>query len=606
MAELDNDGEDYHHGEKRNVNEPLDEDLPDSEQKNLTDRMKQLIEDLEKRSSETIHWNQFIASIFYLSVIVCIGIPIWLRTTTPERWPLPDISQLMVRSQTIAHHYKISIVILDLDDFDRFKINRDRLRQYLRVTYSRRINFDNSLSFQQEWNVREAFPFEKIKFKELLHRNHSTIGDFSEIDQSFSGAEIESKNAIIFFILPSRYLNKASSLMNVGRYRSIFIDPNHLDEHCRNRDADADLVYCLGDSINDKVIEIQSLVEHVYSRFKDDHQQNIALMLSKEFHLIFDIIFEKDEVSTEIDLDERNQRYKDFIERIDRLIETFYTHRFNFSEYFHLTFITQVLHFVFPNERFLQSKLMRSNETIAKERLLPLESIETILNKIESSRVEHDNEKSYHLVLYVRSESMKPLKFLDTNTNETSILISTPFRGSFLILNNLEDDLNEGFRRFVRNFFFLPKKFSFDNEFFTQLEIESIVHALIQRQILETLKSLESIEKLLIKVNNMVIEEKIATKIQSSLDRSMEAADYLQNQSNLLESYRRSSKSFHLSEEAFFDPSLLSLLYFPEDQKYAIYLPLFLPICIPLFNNLRFLFKTLIKLKSSPKTIKID
>ncbi|UXI21131.1 hypothetical protein NH340_JMT07074 [Sarcoptes scabiei] len=606
MAELDNDGDDYHHGDKRNVNEPLDEDLPDSEQKNLTDRMKQLIEDLEKRSSETIHWNQFIASIFYLSVIVCIGIPIWLRTTTPERWPLPDISQLMVRSQTIAHHYKISIVILDLDDFNRFKINRDRLRQYLRVTYSRRINFDNSLSFQQEWNIREAFPFEKIKFKELLHRNHSTIGDFSEIDQSFSGAEIESKNAIIFFILPSRYLNKTSSLMNVGRYRSIFIDPNHLDEHCRNRDADADLVYCLGDSINDKVIEIQSLVEHVYSRFKDDHQQNIALMLSKEFHLIFDIIFEKDEVSTEIDLDERNQRYKDFIERIDRLIETFYTHRFNFSEYFHLTFITQVLHFVFPNERFLQSKLMRSNETIAKERLLPLESIETILNKIESSRVEHDNEKSYHLVLYVRSESMKPLKFLDTNTNETSILISTPFRGSFLILNNLDDDLNEGFRRFVRNFFFLPKKFSFDNEFFTQLEIESIVHALIQRQILETLKSLESIEKLLIKVNNMVIEEKIATKIQSSLDRSMEAADYLQNQSNLLESYRRSSKSFHLSEEAFFDPSLLSLLYFPEDQKYAIYLPLFLPICIPLFNNLRFLFKTLIKLKSSPKTIKID
>merc|ERR1719300_510966 len=39
-----------------------------------------------------------------------------------------------------------------------------------------------------------------------------------------------------------------------------------------------------------------------------------------------------------------------------------------------------------------------------------------------------------------------------------------------------------------------------------------------------------------------------------------------------------SKVSFKSSEEVFFDNSLLALLYFPEDQKYAIYVPLFLPI----------------------------
>ena len=42
-----------------------------------------------------------------------------------------------------------------------------------------------------------------------------------------------------------------------------------------------------------------------------------------------------------------------------------------------------------------------------------------------------------------------------------------------------------------------------------------------------------------------------------------------------------SKAALSASEKAFFDPSLLALLYFPEDQKYAIYIPLFLPVLIP-------------------------
>lgn len=44
------------------------------------------------------------------------------------------------------------------------------------------------------------------------------------------------------------------------------------------------------------------------------------------------------------------------------------------------------------------------------------------------------------------------------------------------------------------------------------------------------------------------------------------------------------------SERAFFDPSLLHLLYFPDDQKFAIYIPLFLPMAVPILHSLAKIF----------------
>jgi phosphatidylinositol glycan class S len=36
------------------------------------------------------------------------------------------------------------------------------------------------------------------------------------------------------------------------------------------------------------------------------------------------------------------------------------------------------------------------------------------------------------------------------------------------------------------------------------------------------------------------------------------------------------------SEKAFFDPTMVSMLYFPDEHKYAIYMPLFVPISVPM------------------------
>lgn len=73
---------------------------------------------------------------------------------------------------------------------------------------------------------------------------------------------------------------------------------------------------------------------------------------------------------------------------------------------------------------------------------------------------------------------------------------------------------------------------------------------------------------------------------------------------HLASAFIASQEAVTSSERAFFDPSLLHLLYFPDDQKFAIYIPLFLPMAVPIFLSLIKIF--LETRKSWKKPEKID
>ena len=70
-------------------------------------------------------------------------------------------------------------------------------------------------------------------------------------------------------------------------------------------------------------------------------------------------------------------------------------------------------------------------------------------------------------------------------------------------------------------------------------------------------------------------------------------AERLLSSARMEAAYERSLAAFAAAEKAFFDPSLLALLYFPEDQKYAIYIPLFLPVGIPVVLSIKTIVKYL-------------
>ena len=92
--------------------------------------------------------------------------------------------------------------------------------------------------------------------------------------------------------------------------------------------------------------------------------------------------------------------------------------------------------------------------------------------------------------------------------------------------------------------------------------------------------TLKSLSHLLSQIPNIVINDEIGKQVVDAVRLSEESEKHceLGRLSHALES---SKAALSASEKAFFDPSLLALLYFPEDQKYAIYIPLFLPVLIP-------------------------
>lgn len=72
----------------------------------------------------------------------------------------------------------------------------------------------------------------------------------------------------------------------------------------------------------------------------------------------------------------------------------------------------------------------------------------------------------------------------------------------------------------------------------------------------------------------------------SSAVSSLQSAVAELEAGNLAFALQYSREAILASERAFFDPSLLHLLYFPDDQKFAIYIPLFLPMCVPIVLSL--------------------
>ncbi|XP_065830779.1 GPI transamidase component PIG-S-like [Oscarella lobularis] len=92
--------------------------------------------------------------------------------------------------------------------------------------------------------------------------------------------------------------------------------------------------------------------------------------------------------------------------------------------------------------------------------------------------------------------------------------------------------------------------------------------------------ALVSLTKLLEKVKNMVIADHIQTLTATAVESIDKCVSELQS-GHLVQAFLLSKIAIESAETAFYDPSMLELLYFPEDQKFAIYVPLFVPVGIP-------------------------
>lgn len=97
-------------------------------------------------------------------------------------------------------------------------------------------------------------------------------------------------------------------------------------------------------------------------------------------------------------------------------------------------------------------------------------------------------------------------------------------------------------------------------------ELDALLRVRAIEQLTSAKLTLQSLAQLLEEISNIVITDTVGNRIKTALELVQLSADKLEN-GELTEGFLLSKEAFVTAEAAFTDPSLLALLYFPEDQK---------------------------------------
>uniref|UniRef100_A0A8C0IAS7 Phosphatidylinositol glycan anchor biosynthesis class S n=1 Tax=Bubo bubo TaxID=30461 RepID=A0A8C0IAS7_BUBBB len=134
----------------------------------------------------------------------------------------------------------------------------------------------------------------------------------------------------------------------------------------------------------------------------------------------------------------------------------------------------------------------------------------------------------------------------------------------------------------------LPPEFLLESpgsEGLADWELDRLLWAHTVENIATVSTTLTSLAQLLDKIGNIVIKDDVASEVYRAVASAQSAMAKLAT-GHLHSAFQASKEAVTSSERAFFDPSLLHLLYFPDDQKFAIYIPLFLPMAVPILLSL--------------------
>ncbi|KAJ6657285.1 hypothetical protein lerEdw1_002652 [Lerista edwardsae] len=137
------------------------------------------------------------------------------------------------------------------------------------------------------------------------------------------------------------------------------------------------------------------------------------------------------------------------------------------------------------------------------------------------------------------------------------------------------------------------------NEGLSDWELDHLLWARAVENVATVSTTLTSLAQLLDKISNIVIKDDVASQVYHAVESAQRAMQELEL-GHLDTAFQASKDAITASERAFFDPSLLHLLYFPDDQKFAIYIPLFLPMAVPILLSLLKILREAKQKKKAP------
>ncbi|KAL9938362.1 hypothetical protein V8E36_002985 [Tilletia maclaganii] len=233
-----------------------------------------------------------------------------------------------------------------------------------------------------------------------------------------------------------------------------------------------------------------------------------------------------------------------------------------------------------------------------------------------------EEEKTLHLLLYLPAADQRPLRVRDPETGRASAAHAwmVPQWGGVVLLNLPEDeeakpgevgppllaeDLEEPIRLWTSQLRTLvglgPAS---DSSTGARVESDMLAIRRIVESARDAVATLQSTIRLVQKISNLGVGTEVKGDVLAALEllAQLETTLALSPSSDPLSpnpypTSPHSSTSAHpqlqqalslaslastLASRAFFHPSMLGLLYFPEEHKYAVYTPLFGPVAVPL------------------------
>ena len=279
-----------------------------------------------------------------------------------------------------------------------------------------------------------------------------------------------------------------------------------------------------------------------------------------------------------------------FYSEVDQFYSMIYK---SLREYITSTIDSQIYHFSLLQE-FIQSG--------EDQFYISQDNVSQVVNRIESNLNSYTLQKlKLNYLVYTPSQQHQPLSFRQDYTGKLFKSARVEDWGTIILAgsdkNSIYTSVLPAVLHDIKELLKFPYIISNQLEVsecrvFNTIELNPWFYKQIQCYHDSARNNLNSLVVSISAVQNMFINTDIQHSTHSALDRLERCRDAYR-QGDLLSAYTNCKEGWEQSHKANYDPSILGLLYFPEDQKYAIYVPLFLPVAVILLRSVPGLWRWL-------------
>jgi phosphatidylinositol glycan class S len=507
-------------------------------------KAESLLQFIEQERLTTVY-----SSIFFLTCSLLLGLPLWWHTTTVYRADLPSarVNELLQQKPEILTRLQLSFVDIPTDFADQLSF---LLEYELAIKAS---NTQSALIFRYEIFREEDTDSEKSAY--VLSFKQASVD--TNMGSRLFKANVDVQLRQINFELRDLRANPETLVSEVSMFIKTYLT--------------------LEDDLNE---EFKSIVARSDSQSLQQPKKNQAdcSRPATSYDILFTLVISEPE--------HYNIRWKIQSGIENQLLPLL--DKFEALAKFKLT--SQVLY-----QMRLGSEVKQEEDGfVFQDKDIP-HLISPIERKIGFTL---SNSSIINLVVYVPPTDETPLFFADKHSQRSSLAFYSSW-GALKIENMHKstspqimnaDNQIRAFIPVIKTLLGIrglePDIYSgLDPHDVSVLELDMLFRQKALLYVAQAVSTVNSLITLTDQIKNMVIRDEIGVLADDALTLAGTSLQLLSSGADLDKVIESASLANLYAERAFSDPTILAMLYFPEDQKYAIYVPMFVPMSLPLFSS---------------------